>query len=145
MGLVDGASPRLVVLPIGELLQESPDDDARAHVERRACDDKIWYYHQVRIRAMLARFFPTDTASEATVRSALSEIDGPPLAEMSVSYESHACFRPQFLRASIAAPDDVRQTVAATLRDHVSELEAVEALSPGAFAESSPSVRTTLR
>ena len=144
MGLVDGASPRLVVLPIGELLQESPDDDARAHVERRACDDKIWYYHQVRIRAMLARFFPTDTASEATVRSALSEIDGPPLAEMSVSYESHACFRPQFLRASIAAPDDVRQTVAATLRDHVSELEAVEALSPGAFAESSPSVRTTL-
>ena len=142
--LVEQASPKVVISPMQALLDAFPDEEARVRVQARSSDEGIWYYHQIRIRALLARCFPAHPSSDKTVKDALSQIDGPPLGELSVAYEDHDRLRTEFLRASVTAPEDVRNTVAATLRDHAFDLRTVETLSPNLLAEASPSVRTTI-
>ena len=142
--LVAEASPQIVTLPMQALLDAFPDEEAQAQVRARSSEEGIWYYHHVRIQALLARCFPAHPSSEKTVEHALSQIDGPPLSELSIASEHHRRFRGEVLRASVAAPEDLRNTVAVTLRDHALDVRTVETLSPHLLAEVSPSVRTTL-
>lgn len=143
-GLVEQASPQVVTLPIQALLEAFPDEKTRVQVQARSSDKGIWYYHHIRIQALLARCFPGHPLSEKTVENALSQIEGPALSELSAPFEDHHHFRGEFLRASVTAPEDVRNTVATTLRDHAFDLQTIETLSPRILAEVSPSVRTNV-
>ena len=107
-------------------------------------DSRLWYYHRIHTQALLARYFPEHSSSLKTVEQAFSEIDGPKLSDLSTGYENHQRFRGELLKASMAVPEDVRMTVAATLRDHAFDSQSVVRLTPLPLAEGSASVRTTV-
>ena len=143
MHLVGGADGNLVWLSIESLLNEFPDDEARKQVEGRLDDKRIWYYHLTRIQGCLARHFPNLPSSLRVVRHALEEIDGPQLSDLAESYETHSSLREEILRASAAAPEDVRKAVAVTVQDRAFDFKTVELLTPCVLAEESDQVRTT--
>ena len=143
MQLVDGAEGDHVWKSIESLLNEFPDDEARELVEGRLEDKRIWYYHLTRIQGCLARNFPDLPSSLRVVRKALDEIDGPQLTDFAASYETHSTLREEVLRASVAAPEDVRKAVAVTIQDRAFDFKTVELLTPSVFAEESGQTRTT--
>ena len=124
------------------LLDEFPDDKSRKLVEMRASGTDIWYYHRMRIEGALARHFPTNSSSVEIVKRSLQEIDGPQIADFASSYEDHVTLRPKIMASAIAAPEDVRMTIAATLRDQPIDAEAMQLLTPDVLAEESGSVRS---
>ena len=140
--MVEEASARIVFRPIQALLDEFPDDESRVLIEDRCTDERIWYYNTVRIQSRLAREFPDRMSSQNTVARALTELDGPPLADLADAYQAHPRFRVELLRASVAATEDVRIGVASTLRDHAVDLRSVEDVTLHFLAENSPSART---
>ena len=143
-GLVEQASSEIVKLAMHAVLESFPDEQSRLLVQERNSDNRIWYYHRVHTQALLARYFPEHPSSVKTVEHALSEIDGPKLSNLSKGYENHQRFRGKLLNASLAVPEDVRNTVASTLRDYGFDPQTVGNLTPFPLAEASPSVRTTV-
>ena len=141
-GLVETASARIVTNAMQALLDEFPDEDSRKLVEMRANGADIWYYHRIRIQGVLARHFPTHSTSVEIVERSLQEIDGPQIAEFAGSYEDHVTLRPKIMASAVAGPEDVRMTIAATLRDQPIDAEAMQFLTPDVLAEESGSVRS---
>ena len=141
--LIGNASARIVMGAIRKLLEEFPDEKSRKLVEARAQDTNIWYYNRMRIQGWLAREFPNCKSSLETVKRALEEIDGPRLSDFSATYENHTSFRSEILSAAVAATEDVRMTIAATLRDRAIDAQVIQELTPQVFAEESGSVRST--
>ncbi|MCY4597361.1 MAG: NACHT domain-containing protein [Bryobacterales bacterium] len=142
--LIEQASPEIVTLAMHAILESFPDEQSRLLVQERNSDERIWYYHRVRTQALLARYFPEHPLSVKTVEHALSEIDGPNLSDLSIGYENHQRFRGELLNASLTVPEDVRNSVASTLRDYAFDPHTVGKLTPFPLAEGSPSVRTTV-
>ena len=141
-GLVETASARIVTNAMQALLDEFPDEESRKLVEMRANGADIWYYHRMRIQGALARHFPTNSSSLEIVNRSLQEIDGPQIADFAGSYENHVTLRPKIMASAIAAAEDVRMTIAATLRDQPINAEAMQFLTPAVLAEESDSVRS---
>ena len=142
--LIEQASPEIVTLAMHAILESFPDEQSRLLVQQRNSDERIWYYHRVRTQALLARYFPEHPLSVKTVEHALSEIDGPNPSDLSIGYENHQRFRGELLNASLTVPEDVRNSVASTLRDYAFDPHTVGNLTPFPLAEGSPSVRTTV-
>ena len=141
--LVESASGRIVTNAIRALLKEFPDEESRKLVEMRANGEDIWYYNRIQIEGILARLFPTSSSSMEIVERSLREVDGPEIADYASSYENHRTLRPAILAAAVAASEDVRMTVAATLRDQPLSIDAMQFLTPNVFAEESGPVRTS--
>ena len=141
--LVGDASSRIVSDAISALLDEFPDDESRRMVESRVKDGKIWYYQRIHIEGWLAREFPTRQSSLDTFDCALRDIDGPVLSDFATSYQDNLELRPKILSAAVVAPEDVRMTVAATLKDRAIDVQTIERLTPQVFAEESGPVRST--
>ena len=140
--MVESASPRIVTNAMQALLDEFPDEESYKLVEMRANSADIWYYHRIRIQGALARHFPRKSSSLKIVERSLGEIDGPEIADFAGSYESHVALRSKIMASAIAAPEDVRMTIAATLRDQPVDAKAMQFLTPDVFAEESGSVRS---
>ena len=141
-GLVETASPRIVTNAMQALLDEFPDEESCKLVEMRANGADIWYYHRMRVQGALARHFPANSSSVELVQRSLQEIDGPQIADFAGSYENHVMLRPKIMASAIAAPEDVRMTIAATLRGQPIDAEAMQFLTPDVLAEESGSVRS---
>ena len=139
--LVGEASSRIALDAIEALLDEFPDEKSRKLVETRMYDTKSWHYHRIVIQGWLAREFPKCTSSLETVKRTLEDIDGLQLSDFAATYENHASFRSEILGAAVAAPEDIRMTVSATLRDRAINVQTIEHLTPYVFAEESGSVR----
>lgn len=140
--LVKTAPARIVTNAMQALLDAFPDEESRRLVEMRSNGADIWYYHQMRMQGALARHFPTNSNSEEIVKRSLQQIDGPQIADFAGSYENHATFRSKIMASAIAAPEDVRMTIAATLGDQPINAEAMQFLTPDVLAEESGSVRS---
>ena len=140
--LVEMAPTRLIWMCIRALLDEFPDDQSRRLVEKCVQGSNIWYYHLIRIRGHLARHFPNLPSSQNIVRCALNDIDGPQLSDFAASYENHPTFRSAILSAAVPVSEEVRTTVAATLRDRALNARDIEYLTPSVFAEESGPIRT---
>ena len=140
--LVETASPRIVTNAMQALLEEFPDEESRKLVEMRANGADIWYYHRIRIQGALARHFPTHSTSLEIVERGLQEIDGPQIADFAGSYENHVRLRPKIMDSAVAAHEDVRMTIASTLREQPISAEVMQFLTPDALAEESGSVRS---
>ena len=140
--LVETASPRIVTNAMQALLDEFPDEESRKLVEMRANGADIWYYHRIRIQGALARHFPTHPTSLEIVERSLQEIDGPQVADFAGSYENHVTLRPKIIASAVAAPEDVRVTIASTLREQPINAEVMQFLTPDVLAEESGSVRS---
>ena len=142
ISMVESASPRIVTNAMQALLDEFPDEESYKLVEMRANSADIWYYHRIRIQGALARHFPTKSSSLKIVERSLREVDGPEIADFAGSYENHIALRSRIMASTIAAPEDVRMTIAATLCDQPVDAEAMQFLTPDVFAEESGSVRS---
>ena len=141
-GLVETASCRLVTRAMQALLDEFPDEESRKLVEMRANDADVWYYHRMQIQGALARYFPMAPSSMETANRSLQEVDGPQIADFAGSYENHSLLRPKILAAAVAAPEDVRMTIATILRDQPIDVDTIRVLSPNVLAEENGSVRS---
>lgn len=141
--LVKNTSREFVSDAIYSLLSEFPDENTRKLVEPRAHDTKIWYYNRIGIQGWMARAFPSCPSSLETVKLALENIDGPQLSDFSASYENHPTLRSEMLDAAVAAPEDVRLTIATTFRDRAIDAATFQAIMPKILAEESAPVRST--
>ena len=143
-GLVESASARIVTNAMQALLDEFPDEESRKLVEMRTNDADFWYYNRMQVQGTLARQFPMHSSGLEIAERSLQESDGPQIADFASSYENHVTLRHSILAAAIAAPEDVRMTIAQTLRDQPIDIDAMQFLTPDAFAEASGSARSAV-
>jgi hypothetical protein len=140
---VQAAEQGIVADSISQLLEEFHDEESLLAVRDRLVSAKIWYYERVRLQALLAALQPLSAESEELRLSAISELDGPPVAPWVRSVEDMTPWRRIVLRAAFPASEDVRMAVASTLRSRILPVEILGSILLNHLSESQSSVRTT--
>jgi hypothetical protein len=131
------------ITPLTALLKEFPNAETKQLIEGFLDNQQIWYYHRMSLQGLFASKFPDDPKSLEILERALSEIDGPNPGDFAASFQHNSEIASRLLAAAVAAPTDVRMTVASILRDRVTEHDVVVAMTPDPLAEECSAVRAS--
>ena len=141
IGAVEHADNDIIRHPVNILLSEFKDEEV-LKVVLPVLEKNLWYYDKKSIQNLLIMNYPDVPLVRQWAESSFSEIEGPSLSCIAVSYQNDPKLRERLLSAARPAKEDVRREVFRILREYSVPTERAMRLTGEIWAEESGEVRS---